>query len=254
MQKNKIGLKITNLIFLFLTIFFNFIANYLPLNNLSTGDISAFYQNPFAPAGFTFSIWGIIYFLLIIFVFYQIFSANDINQSFSTGPYFITASIANISWLLFWHYQLIPSSMTAILILLFSLMQIFKRIEQKNNYTLSSYLALKLPFSIYTAWVTVASLANFMVLLVYFKNDWPHNFLTIAALTAILIGTSVTIKIVDKYNNKAFSLVIIWAYTGIIAAQINEQSSELIIIITAALSIFIILLKLIMLKWKSSGD
>ena len=71
MQKNKLSLKLTNLIFLLLTIFVNFLANYLPINGLNSGEVSDFYQNPFTPAGFTFSIWGLIYTLLIIFIIYQ---------------------------------------------------------------------------------------------------------------------------------------------------------------------------------------
>jgi hypothetical protein len=245
MQKNKISLKITNLIFLLLTIFVNFLANYLPINGLSSGEVSDLYQNPFTPAGFTFSIWGVIYTLLIIFIIYQFVGKGKINQEFSTGPYFIIASIANGGWLYLWHNQSIPLSMLVILILPLSLFQIFKRLHQYQNYTLSEYLGLKLPFSIYTAWVTVASIANFMALLVYFKNDWPANFLNIAAIIGILIGLAIAIKILDKYKSIAFALVVIWAYIGIIGAQLSYQWPGMTIIITAGISILVILIKII---------
>ena len=52
-------------IFLSAMIAANALANILPINQLNTGQISAFYPNYFVPAGFTFSIWGIIYLLLI---------------------------------------------------------------------------------------------------------------------------------------------------------------------------------------------
>lgn len=245
MQKNKISLKITNLIFLLLTIFVNFLANYLPINGLSSGEVSDLYQNPFTPAGFTFSIWGVIYTLLIIFIIYQFVGKGKINQEFSTGPYFIIASLANMGWLYLWHYRQIPLSMIIILILPLSLFQIFKRLHHYDNYSPTEYIGLKLPFSIYTAWVTVASIANFMALLVYFKNDWPANFLNIAALIGILIGLAITIKILDKYKNIAFALVVIWAYIGIIGAQLSYQMPGMVIIITAGISILIILFKII---------
>ena len=46
----------------------NALANILPINQLNTGQISAFYPNYFVPAGFTFSIWGVIYLLLLNYV------------------------------------------------------------------------------------------------------------------------------------------------------------------------------------------
>lgn len=252
MQKNKISLKLTNLLFLLLTIFVNFLANYLPINGLSSGEVSASYRNPFTPAGFTFSIWGVIYFFLIIFIIYQFVSKSEINKNFSTGPYFIIASIANGSWLYLWHNRLIPLSMLVILILGFSLFQIFKRLEKYQNYSLKDYISLKLPFSIYTAWVAVASIANFMALLVYFNNNWPANFLTIAAIIGVLIALTIAVKILDKYKNIAFVLVIIWAYIGIIGAQLSYQKPGMVVIITAGISILIILFKIITTYQKKS--
>lgn len=245
MLKNKISLKITNLFFLLLTIFINFLANYLPINNFSSGDISDFYKNPFTPAGFTFSIWGIIYILLIVFISYRLFGSGKINKEFSTGPYFIIASLANISWIFFWHYRLIPASMIVILILAVSLFQIFKRLHNFEDYSLIEYIALKLPISLYTAWVIAASAANLMVLIVYLNNNWPNNFLNIAAILAVLLTLAVTIKFLDKYNNNAFAAVVIWAYIGIISAQLSSQTPVMVVLITAGISILIILLKII---------
>lgn len=222
----------------------------MPLNNISTGEVSANYQNPFTPAGFTFSIWGLIYLLLFLFIIFQFKNSEQIKEGFSTGPYFVIASLANISWLFLWHYQYIYLSMLVILILPLSLFQIFKRIHNYDNYSLKEYLSLKLPFSIYTAWVCIASLANLMVTLVYFKSDWPPNFLVIAAATGILIGLYLTITILDKYQDIAFSLVIVWAYLGIIAAQLSARQPAIVVIITAALAIIIITTKNIPLLFK----
>ena len=46
----------------------NTLANTLPINGYNTGQVSAFYPNLFVPDGFTFSIWSVIYLLLIGFV------------------------------------------------------------------------------------------------------------------------------------------------------------------------------------------
>jgi hypothetical protein len=245
MKESNFMLKILNAAAVLLTIFVNFLANYLPINGLNTGEVSANYNNPFTPAGFTFSIWGLIYLLLIIFAVYQFTGSGKIKDKFNTGPYLIAASAANISWIFLWHYQYIYLSMFVILLLPLFLFPIFKRVNSFNDYSTAEYISIKLPFSIYTAWVTIASLANFMVTLVYFRQNWPDKFLVIAAVTALLLGLYITIKIIDKFKDTAFSLVVVWAYFGIISAQLSLNRPEQIIIITAGLSILIIIFKII---------
>ncbi|PLX06432.1 MAG: hypothetical protein C0596_18375 [Marinilabiliales bacterium] len=57
-------LKILNVVLFIAMVYVNFLANSLPINGQSTGEISNAYSNLFAPAGITFSIWGIIYLAL----------------------------------------------------------------------------------------------------------------------------------------------------------------------------------------------
>ena len=60
----------------------NFLANSLPINNRSTGEISDAYPNLFAPAGLAFSIWGLIYLLLGVFVLYQFTKDSQVRAGF----------------------------------------------------------------------------------------------------------------------------------------------------------------------------
>jgi len=244
MNTKNIFIKILNTAAVFLTIFVNFLANYLPINGLTTGEVSADFNNPFTPAGFTFSIWGLIYLLLIIFVIYQFIGSGKIKEKFSTGPFLIIASLANISWIYLWHHQSIYFSMLVILILPFSLYPLFKKVSSYKSYSAAEYISIKLPFSIYTAWVTIASLANFMVTLVYFRQNWPNNFLIIAAAISLLIGLFITIKILQRFKNIPFAAVVIWAYFGIIAAQLSLNQPAYTVVITAAAAVVIIILQI----------
>jgi len=65
-------LSILNLLGFLGMVFVNYLAVTLPLNDKTTGELSDQYPNLFVPAGFTFSIWGIIYLLLAIFIIYQL--------------------------------------------------------------------------------------------------------------------------------------------------------------------------------------
>ena len=71
-EKKKLMLQVLNLATLILTVIVNYVAASVPLGIGNTGEISDLYPNLFVPAGITFSIWGVIYAFLGIFVVYQI--------------------------------------------------------------------------------------------------------------------------------------------------------------------------------------
>ena len=56
-------MKYLNIVLFAGMIVMNYLANALPLNNKTTGELSDSFPNLFVPAGITFSIWGIIYLL-----------------------------------------------------------------------------------------------------------------------------------------------------------------------------------------------
>ncbi|WP_225419997.1 tryptophan-rich sensory protein [Methanohalophilus profundi] len=95
----------------------NALANALPINGLTTGQISDFYPNPFAPTGWTFAIWGLIYLLLAGYTLYQLGVFQDNENSVRNGLLskigilFSISSIANAAWIFAWHYQIIPLSL-----------------------------------------------------------------------------------------------------------------------------------------------
>ena len=87
-----------------LVIFINYLANALPIGGLTTGQVSDLLDNLFTPAGFTFSIWGVIYLGLLIFLISSIFTSNNqkpfLNKILNL---FSITCILNISWIFAWH-------------------------------------------------------------------------------------------------------------------------------------------------------
>ena len=90
----------------------NYLANALPLNGIQTGEVSDSYPNLFAPAGITFSIWGLIYLLLAIHLLHQwgLFhrvGANNGAVLRKVAVLFAATSLANTAWVFSWHYDFI---------------------------------------------------------------------------------------------------------------------------------------------------
>jgi hypothetical protein len=195
----------------------NFMANGLPINNRSTGEISDAYPNLFAPAGPAFSIWGLIYILLGGYALYQFTKKDQKTENLfeKINPLFIATSIANVSWIFAWHYDFIGLSvliMATLLILLIKIADIL-RTEQ---FTSIQKLFIRAPFSIYFGWITVATIANITVFLV--SISWNgfgiSDFVWTSAI--LLVGAVIGILRMRKDKDIAYGMVLVWAYSWIL--------------------------------------
>lgn len=203
----------------------NALANILPINNQTTGQVSDHYANLFAPAGITFAIWGLIYLLLAGYTGYQLVAHANHKKAVllnKIGVYFSISSITNALWIFSWHYEMIPISMLLMIIILITLIGILRLIT-KDDLTLIEKAFIKLPFSVYFGWITIATIANATVLLV--SLGWNMFGLSESTWAVLIIGAGSIIGILTmlKYKSLAYGLVLIWAYMGIFIKH-NSQS------------------------------
>ena len=97
----------------------NGLANALPLNDLTTGEISDRFQVYFVPAGYVFSIWALIYLGLIAYSIYQALPAQRDNPLLRrTGWLYVLSCVANVAWLFLWHYEYFEWTLVAMVALL----------------------------------------------------------------------------------------------------------------------------------------
>lgn len=199
------------------TIVINVLANVLPINGLNTGQISDRFQVYFVPAGYVFSIWGFIYLGLIAFAIFQALPSQRENPRMrSTGWWISLGGLANSIWIFLWHYEQFPLTLIAMLVLLLTLIVTYLRLGiGQTAAPAAETWAVRLPFSIYLGWITVATVANVTSLLDYLKWDGfgiaPEIWMVImlAAVLAIAVLMNITRRDV------AYALVILWALAGI---------------------------------------
>jgi translocator protein len=230
-------LKILNVAALVVVLAVNYLANALPINGIDTGTISNKYYNEFAPAGITFSIWGVIYSLIIGLIVWQFIKANEVKnkaiEQFS--GYFIANCLLNAAWLFSWHYELFALSVVLMFGILYTLVQL-NRIESKK---ITSELPQKwLPqsaFGIYLGWICIATIANittFLVSIEFNKLGLTDTFWT---GTVIGIGSITAAMLVVRYKNIYIGLAVIWALVGIVIRQ-NQLHQHFTAISWAALT------------------
>ncbi|MGB5823004.1 MAG: hypothetical protein WBH44_02940 [Proteocatella sp.] len=198
----------------------NIMANSLPINGMNTGQIADSYPNFFAPAGYTFSIWGLIYLLLALHIIYDFGffkgKSNSVNVRLinKIGIPFSISSVANAAWIISWHYNQLFISLILMFIILIMLIRITNEIN-KRIMSPREVFFIRIPFGIYFGWITVATIANVTIFLV--SIGWrgfgipEHIWASIILITGMIIG----VMILLKNQNIEYGLVLIWAYFGI---------------------------------------
>lgn len=200
-----------------LTLVVNVLANALPINGLNTGQISDSFDVYFVPAGYVFSIWGLIYIGLVAFAVFQALPSQRENPRLrAAGPWIILSGLANSAWIFLWHYQQFPLTLMVMLVLLASLIITYLRLgtSRTNVSTLETWMA-RVPFSIYLGWITVATVANATSVLDYL--NWNGFGLSEEAWMVIILAAVLVIAALMNFTRRdvAYTLVILWALAGI---------------------------------------
>lgn len=219
-------MKYLNLVFFAGMVVMNYLANALPLNGKTTGELSDAYPNLFVPAGVTFSIWGVIYILLVTFCVIQFTTSHQAVISRIAWLFGITC-IFNALWIVAWHYGRLPLSLILMLGLLVSLIWI--------NVFIRDLPAgfIKAAFGIYLGWICIAAIANVTALLVNY--GWNGFGITGETWTIIMIavGAVLVSLTIWRLDNPYIGLSVVWAFAGI---MIKRQADYRVILVTAAIA------------------
>ncbi len=229
-KSRLLTLSILNLIGFLGTIVVNGLANALPLNNKTTGELSDKYPNLFVPAGLTFSIWGVIYILLAIFVIYGLVISiknNTQKTAFigNIGILFFISSLANIGWIFAWHYGILPLSLVLMLVILGSLITIYLRLHiGKSDSSSSEKYLVHIPFSVYLGWITIATIANVTAVLV--DINWNTFGLgeQFWAVAVIIVGIAIALSVPFTRKDIFYCLVVDWALLGILLKRLADST------------------------------
>jgi benzodiazapine receptor len=204
-----------------LTITVNALANILPINGLETGVISDNFPVLFTPAGYVFSIWGLIYTGLIAYTIYQALPSQRANPRLrAIGWLYVASGLANSLWIFLWHYLQFGWSVLVIAVVLVSLVLIYARLyPARQSVSRGELWTTHIPFSIYLGWLTVATVANTAVWL--YDLGWSGAPLTPALWTVTMLAVATVLGLFFglRLHDAAYVLVLAWAFAGIWVKQ-----------------------------------
>ncbi len=211
----------------------NFLANFIPINGMTTGELSDNFPVYFVPAGYVFSIWGLIYLFQIAYVVYQALPAQKDNPvQRKIAPWYLVNCIGNSLWIFLWHYQRVGASLIAMIVILITLIAIYIILGTgRSSAPRNERWFLRVPFSLYLAWITVATIANVTTWL--YSIGWDGFGLSdmMWGVVILLVATVIECAMVLRYHDVAYTAVILWAFIGITV----KHSDTLLIAGTAAL-------------------
>lgn len=225
----------------------NILSETLPIGGVTNAEVSDKYLSLFTPAGLTFSIWGVIYALLAFYTIRQ-FSKNSREVAKDVGLLYMLSSVLNIAWIFTWHYELLVLSFIVIGALLVTLAIISRRLDRASMMT-------RIPFSVYFGWITVATIANFMVVLNATFEKFGGSLLEIMLTISAVIVAGIIGGIQIKYKNDyAYGITMIWSLSGIIINQYKLYDGYYLGILMACfISIGIVMFALVMNFSDSAG-
>lgn len=207
------------------TILVNILANTLPINGQTTGEISARIPALFTPASYVFSIWIVIYILLAFWI-WNIIREYRIEQKIPLQRVllFLATCVFNISWILLWHYEHFSYALITILALLWSLFLLYLTYSSSE-----SNWKRRIPISIYLGWIFVATIANLDYVLTYYEFSGFGITTSLWVVIFLTLATAIALHFRYHYDDRAIVLVFIWAFIGIaVRHNVNE------LLITAA--------------------
>jgi benzodiazapine receptor len=244
MSKSNNFYILINLITLVGVLVVNALANLMPINGITTGEVSDQYESLITPSGFTFSIWGLIYLGLMSFSGYSmtLFSLSKKTFLIEIGHGVWISNFLNICWILAWHHHYIGLSLFIMLLLLVSLITINLRIlgfrKKIKNRELYMWF-VRIPYGLYLGWILVATFANFSAYMV--SIDWNHSGILPEFWLAISLFslTLTAIMAIRWFRLVVTAMAIAWGMTGILVNLYYKKEDELLIYVGALLTLVI---------------
>lgn len=228
--------KIWNTIVFLLVIAINALANLLPINGKTTGEISNQINVLITPAGYAFSIWSLIYVLIGIWIIRQFIGDRGNSPVYThTWPWFLLSGLFNVSWILAWHYEFFLLSVVIMLLYLASLIMLYRRLTEARGTILE-----KAPFSLNLGWISVATIVNIAYVLKWYGWDGFGLSDEIWTMIMLIIGTVLAFLFRIKEGDFLYPLVFVWAYIAIGVKNIGDADMAAITAFIAAVIILIV--------------
>ncbi|GAB3581356.1 TspO/MBR family protein [Hymenobacter daeguensis] len=200
----------------------NYYSNTHPFAGHTMGAVSARYPTLLTPAGYAFSIWGLIFLTLMGYAVWQLLPAQrNLSLPDALAKPLIVANLATAAWVVLFAYELILPSVGVMLLILGSLIVTYGRARRRIFADAAPALA-GVPFSLYLGWISVAAVINITIGLR--QMGWQTAEGASVTLTLALIFVVVALGLIMSrvFRDMVFPLVVAWALVWVWVVRLRE--------------------------------
>jgi hypothetical protein len=232
---SNIFLRTMNLIAFALMVTINALSMTHPIGGKNITIISETYPSLFVPAGYVFSIWSVIYFLLwgfIVFQFLDLFLRRHEKPIYDfiqrKSGWFILSCLLNIGWLMAWQSEQIWLSLLAMtgLFLVLSFMYSWLGNYASWQHPKRFLLFFLVPIRISFGWISVAIFANIAALLASMGIWQSLNSQIFLTCVLVLFVLALVIYVLRFFRDYVFMCVGYWALIGILLKRLLTDPVE----------------------------
>lgn len=199
-----------------LLIVMNFLSTSIPFGGKTVADVSGTFHTLITPAGYAFSIWGLIYLTLLVFAVFQLNKGKNIRFFRLVFPYFLINVLSNVLWLIAFQHELLGLSVLIMFITLGSLIVIFSLFYRlRNSLSTTHRYFFQVPFSLYFGWISIATIVNISAFLVSLQLPVFNNSPELFAIIMLIVGAALGLYILFAKKDYIYTSVIVWAYIAI---------------------------------------
>ena len=207
---------------IFGNIFLNYYSNTRPLNGQTMGAVSAKYPTLLTPAGYAFSIWGLIFLGLAVYAVWQLLPAQRaLSLPDALAKPLALANVATGLWVALFAYELILPSVGVMLVILGTLIAAYGRARRR-------VLAGAAPawtswvLGLYLGWISVASAINLTIGLRQLGWQPAQGLSVVLTLGLLAVVVALALIMSRAFQEVAFPLVVAWALVAIWVVRLRE--------------------------------
>ncbi|AII52450.1 tryptophan-rich sensory protein [Hymenobacter sp. APR13] len=207
---------------IFGNIFLNYYSNAFPFNGQNMGEVSAKYPTLLTPAGYAFSIWGLIFLALTVYAVWQLLPAQrQLTLPDAVAKPLTLASVATAGWVVLFAFEHILPSVATMLVILAALIVMYGR-ARRRVLGHSAPRWASVPFALYLGWISVAATINITIGLRQLGWQTAENLTVLLTLLLLAVVVGLGLLLSREFRDEAPALVGAWALLAIWVARRPE--------------------------------
>ena len=193
----------------------NALGEIFKFGGVTAADVSNEVFAWFAPAGYVFSIWSVIYIGLAVWIV-RLIKDEGADQGFAGLPIgieavlFAASCVLNIAWLALWHLKVFAATIPVIIALLVVVAILYLLTWQRSESPLD-----RIPPAIYASWLAVATVANIAHVATRAATADAGIAPALSTIILLLVFVGLAFAIRRVFNDYVFGIVVAWAGIGI---------------------------------------